>query len=146
MANTPFAVRLPLGLWLRLVPQGNVGWLVTVKPSDAEVDYLWPVSPPFRTSPHLFIGPTHGLSAAESVRICRDLRFVLSEEGYRIAAEAAQSADVEAVNVAIARYGKGRLRLTITGFKAAEAEGQSQRGASLKWVTFKGEACVPRSE
>jgi hypothetical protein len=145
IANTPFTVALPRGLWLRLLPQGQQGWLLNVNPPDGAVDYIWPVSPPFRTAPHLFIGPAYGTSAAESVRLHRELRFVLSDTGYRVAADAAEGSDPKDVETAIARYGKGRLRVTITGF-AMSPTGDARTGRydRLRWVTFTGEACVPQ--
>jgi hypothetical protein len=148
-AETAFSVRLPHRLSLRLVPQRKHGpmlsgvWKIEVNPPEGITDFIWPVSPPFQTAPHLYIGETYGWTAQESVGVERQLRFVVDENDYEAAAAAAQRRDPGEVERSIAQFGKGTLRLVVTGFSVAHASNGTPH-VPLEWITFRGEACVPR--
>jgi hypothetical protein len=145
-AGTAFSAPLPHGLRLRLVPEnGNAPalpsvWRITVTSPEGTTDYVWPVSPPFRTAPHLYIGQTYGWTARESVSVERQLRFVLDDRAYEAAVEIAQGRDPGDVERSLAQFGRGTLRLKVTGYSLASAV----EGASLEWITFEGGACVAR--
>ena len=58
-------------------------WDISVGPaSETRMDYLWVVSPPVQTAPHRMIGSGYGLTARQSARIERPLRFVLTRVDY----------------------------------------------------------------
>jgi len=67
---------------------------------------------------------------------------MLHERGYAVAA--AERSDVDAVPTSIERYGKGSLRLSITGFAVAPAAAGHETGPALEWITVEGEACIGR--
>ena len=78
--HTPFVAELTAGLELRLRLEADFGWRITVGRPGGMVDYMWVVSPPFRTAPHVQLGPVYGLSARESMAFVRELRFVLTDK------------------------------------------------------------------
>jgi hypothetical protein len=143
-AGKPFRAALLRGLELRI----SDGWDISVGPvGEATVDYLWVVSPPLRTAPHRTIGPGYGFTARESARIDRSLRFVLTRSDYdaaRAAIDDTRSADQTLRE--LDRLGRGTLSLVIVDFRIRDnvrlADGSTTD--AFEWVTFKGEACVPR--
>lgn len=131
------------GLEARLRAEGRFGWHISVGPSGSPDDYLWVVSPPFRTAPHLSIGPTYGWTASQSAKLSpRKLRFVTSAREYQQAKQLVERATGEPgapITVDdIERRGRGSLELTIVEFKETEA------GRALAWVRVDGTACRPR--
>jgi hypothetical protein len=145
-AGTPFRAALLRGLEFRL----SDGWDISVGPAgEATVDYLWVVSPPLRTAPHRMIGPGYGLTARESAGIDRPLRFVLTRADYdaaKAAVDRTQPAD-ETLRE-LDRLGRGTLSLVIVDFRVRDnvrlADGSTTD--AFEWVTFKGEACVPKRD
>jgi len=143
-AGTPFRTVLLRGLEFRL----SASWEISVGPiEEAALDYLWLVSPPLQTAPHRMIGPGYGLSARDSARIERPLRFVLTRADYdaaRAAIDSQQSA--EETLRRLDQLGRGHLSFVITDYQIREdvtlADGR--KGDAFDWITFKGEACVPK--
>jgi hypothetical protein len=117
-------------------------WQIIVTPREG-TDYVWPVSPPFQTAPHLFIGQTYGWTAKESVALERKLRFVVDAHDYAIAVAAARRRSSDEVQRTLAQVGKGTLRLTVTGSSVGPADASSH--TPLEWITFEGEACAARA-
>lgn len=146
--NEPFSALLFGGLEFRLRPEGSYGWGIAVNPAaNRMVDYVWPVSPPYQTAPHLKIGPGYGLTASESVSFHRELRFTLTEEDYRVAfaAAARRPRDVNEVLEMLHRLHTGTLTLEITGFDVRKAlRFDKEEMDALSWITFRGKACRPR--
>lgn len=141
-AGTPFRADLPSGLEFRL----SEGWRISVGPkSEPDLDYLWVVSPPLQTAPHLIIGPAYGMTARESLRIERPLRFVLTKADRSAAVDAIALQSDETLK-RLAQLGRGRLSLQITDHQIREIVLPDGRpGDAFEWITFTGEACAPRS-
>jgi hypothetical protein len=143
-AGTPFRAALLRGLEFRL----SSSWDISVRPiGQAALDYLWLVSPPLQTAPHRMIGPGYGLSAQDSARIERPLRFVLTRADYD-AARAAIDGRLSGAETLrrLDQLGRGKLSLVITDYRIRD-NGRLPDGRTtdvFEWVTFNGEACVPR--
>jgi hypothetical protein len=137
-AGVSFTYALPSGLEFRL-PYSEGGWSITVGPADdREADFLAPVSPPFRSAPHRFIGLGFGVTAEDSVRVSpRALRFVLSRRDAQAARDIASAALVGDTHrlTHLDKLTTGTLMLRITGADADEEV--------VRWFGFDAEACVP---
>ena len=138
--------RKPIGgrLEARLLWDNGRTWGISVGPAGTDDNYLWVVSPPFRTAPHLMIGPGYHLTAHDSAKLSpREFRFVTSAAEFASAkalVDRALSDAGAAITVDdIERRGRGSLSLTITEFKLGAD------GSSLAWVRVDGKACQPRS-
>jgi hypothetical protein len=143
--DTPFVAELPVGLELRLRPAADYGWSITVGRPGGMVDYVWVVSPPFQTTPHLQFGPVYGLSARESMAFVRELRFVLTDEAYEAARKIVQEESASPAKIAkLERLGKGRLRIDVVKFGMRPSTKAVPLSEALDWIEFKGEACVPK--
>ena len=146
-----FSAPLPRGLELRLRPEPAVddlsfSWDILVNQPFGTEDYLWVVSPPFRTAPHRIIGGGYGLTAQESVQIQRDFRFVLNKAAYEEAVRIVETEPASsAKETALERLGQGTLTLRITGYGVREGITRSWGTSDgLEWIEFEGRACVPR--
>jgi hypothetical protein len=142
-AGTPYRATLLRGLEFRL----SADWNISIGPLEDATDYLWVASPPLRTAPHRMIGAGYGLTARQSARIERPLRFVLTRADY----EAARVAiDLESATDSLKRLeqlGRGRLSFAITDFRIRDVTLHDGRQSdAFEWITFRGEACVPRQE
>ena len=140
-AGTPFRAALLHGLEFRL----SDSWDISVGPADEPtMDYLWVVSPPLQTAPHRMIGPGYGLTARQSARIQRPLRFVVTRADYDAARAAIELRSAEETLKRMDQLGRGRLSFVITDFQVRDVTlaGGRQRDA-FDWITFKGEACAP---
>ena len=118
-------------------------WVVSVGPPGTVDDYLWLVSPPLQTAPHLVIGAAYHHSAAESAQLTpRRFQFVLTREEYErvrgMIERNGKDRTFELTAEELERMGRGRLMLTITGFSLREPRDV------LDWITFEARACVPR--
>jgi len=144
VAGTSFRAALLRGLEFRL----SDGWQLTVGPVDEPtMDYLWVVSPPLQTAPHLMIGPGYGLTARESARIQRPLRFVLTRPDYDAARVAIDLQSPEETLKRLDQLGRGRLSFVITDFHVRDVTLPDGRQAdAFDWISFRGEACVPREK
>ena len=139
-AGSSFAHALPLGLEFRLTFSG-AAWRIAIGPDDDPgADFLAPVSPPFRASPHLVIGAAFGVPAHDSVRVTpRQLRFVssrLAAQQARDIASAALVGDLQRLKD-LDKLAVGRLTLRILDADADEEV--------VDWVAFAGEACLTAS-
>jgi len=141
-----YVASLPRGLKLRLAEDGAFGWNISVEPANGSGEnYAWVVTPPFQTAPHMKIGPGYNLTARQSVRIERVYRFVLSQDDYRSAVQAADREPGDRLYEEIERLGKGSLTLQVTRFGVRMVNApEIGRMEALRWVEFRGEACVPR--
>ena len=141
-AGTPFRSPLLRGLEFRL----SAGWDISVGPAaEPTMDYLWLVSPPLQTAPHLMIGPGYGMTARESARIERPLRFVMTRADYDAARAAIDHRRAEETLKQLDQLGRGHLSFTITDYRIRDVTlPDGRQGDAFEWVAFKGEACVPR--
>lgn len=143
--DTPFVAELPAGLELRLRPEADFGWHVTVGRPGGMVDYVWVVSPPFQTAPHRQLGPVYGLSARESMAFVRELRFVLTDDAYEAALKIVQEEVASPDKLAkLEQLGKGRLTIDVVKFGIRPSARAVPLSEALDWIEFKGEACVPK--
>jgi hypothetical protein len=137
-AGASYTYSLPSNLEFRL-PYEGTGWSISVGPrDDRAADFLAPVSPPFRSAPHRFIGLGFGVTAQDSVRISpRTFRFVLSRRDAQAARDIASAALVGDTHRLkdLDRLTTGTLVLRITGADADEEV--------VRWLGFDAEACVP---
>lgn len=130
--------RAPIGndLEFRLSAEAPGGWAISVGPIGSLDDYLWIVSPPFRTAPHRYIG-----TEESSPRLSpRRFQFVTSKTEYE---RAAALVDIATRNPGkgigvkdIEQAGRGTLQLWITDSGVNQADG------SLEWIAVRGRACV----
>ena len=137
-----FATPIGEGLEFRLTADDAGVWRISVGPSGTRRDYLWLASPPFRTAPHLQIGPGYGLTGVQSAQKSpRAFRFVTTPQEYDTTVElvniALRDASGGLTAAAIAQRGKGTLELWITGFEARGSED------ALAWINVRGRACQP---
>jgi hypothetical protein len=141
-AGTPFRTALLRGLEFRL----SAGWDISVGPAEEPtMDYLWVVSPPLRTAPHRMIGPGYGMTARESARIERPLRFVLTRADYDAARAAIDLASAGETLTRLEGLGRGHLSFAITDYRIRDKMlPDGRQGDAFEWITFKGEACVPK--
>jgi hypothetical protein len=149
--GTDFRLALPKGLFFHLRAQGAFGWGITVRTRDGKDDFVWVVSPPVQTAPHLQIGPVYGLTARESAHFERSIRFVLTPEDYQRALglyEQWRTGQLTATEVNARReeLQRGTLRLKVTNFSVREGVKipEGVKGEAFNWIEFEGEACVPR--
>jgi len=141
-AGTPFRTALLRGLEFRL----SDGWDISIGPvSEPTMDYLWVVSPPLQTAPHRMIGAGYGLTARQSARIQRRLRFVLTRADYDAARAAIDLRSAEDTLKRLDQLGRGRLSFVITDFQVRDLPRVDRgQGDAFDWITFEGEACVPK--
>jgi hypothetical protein len=142
-AGESFRKPIGKGLEVRIKWDGRSAWIVTAGPVGSLDDYLWVVSPPFHTAPHVVIGEGYGVTASQSAQFSpRRFRFVTTATEYRRARDVADAAQRDAagrITVAdIERQGRGTLELWITDF------GTSSAGDALTWIRLKGRACQLR--
>lgn len=147
-AGTLFKLPVAPDLELRLRPDGDSGWQVTVGPRrDGFADYLWVASPPFQTAPHRVIGAAYGLTARQSAQLERRFRFVLNAADYEAARKIIDTEEAgETKLAALNTLGRGTVRLRITDFRIREHV-RNRAGAEIDvfdWIRFAGEICVPR--
>jgi hypothetical protein len=127
-----FRATLPRGLELRVDGDIKVGPV-----SEPRRDYLWLVSPPLQTAPQRIIGGGYNLTAEQSVKIPRSLHFVVTEADYqRMFRVVATGPPANLYEAELKRLTLGTLSLTVTDYKLG--------GNDYEWLSFKGEACVPR--
>lgn len=147
-AGTLFKVPVAPDLELRLRPDGDSGWQVTVGPRrDEFADYLWVVSPPFQTAPHRVIGAAYGTTARQSAQLERRFRFVLNAADYETARKVVETEEAGNTKLAtLNALGRGTVRLRITDFRIRD-DVRNRAGAEIDafdWIRFAGEICVPR--
>jgi hypothetical protein len=143
--GVPFRAQLPRGFELRLKPEDDFGWDISVRGPKGNLDYVWPVSPPYRTAPQRSIGPVYGLTAREAASFERDLRFVLSDADYDAAVKIVnEEVASEEKSARIEQLGVGRLTLMVTSFGLRKTAVRRQFAETFDWIAFRGEACVPR--
>jgi len=135
--------RLPAGKAFRAMLPGNlelrVDGDIRVGPaSEPFEDYLWLVSPPLQTAPQRMIGEAYNVTAAQSVSMMpRELNFVVTRADYdRVWQLFNANAPAEEYVREIRRLRLGTLYLMVTD--------SSVRGPDVEWLSFWGEACVPR--
>lgn len=136
-----FRAPLMLGLWLQIQPrdpEGAFGWSITVTAGpDGEKDFVWPVSPPYRTAPQLVIGRGYGDDSTQSARFSpRELRFVLTLASYTAAADIAGGPWTPERLESLGRIPTGELMVGITNFEAGPDD-------ALSWIALEGRACAP---
>jgi hypothetical protein len=137
---------LQQGLEFRMVKFGLNGWRIEVGPrGDPRKDYLWAVSPPYRSAPHRQVGPGYGLDAHESATLTpRELRYVVTNADYEKAIALVVQAESGDVDLAgIEALGRGALTLRIAGFGVDEHTAAPFPGGTLEWVAVTGQGCVP---
>jgi hypothetical protein len=142
-AGESFRKPIGKGLEVRIRWDGRSAWIVTAGPVGSPDDYLWVVSPPWQTAPHLVIGEGYGVTVRQSAQFSpRRFRFVTTATEYgraRDLVDAAQRDAAGRITVAdIERQGQGTLELWITDF------GSSPTGDALTWIRLRGRACQPR--
>jgi len=147
-AGTLFKLPVAPDLELRLRPDGDSGWQVTVGPRrGGSADYLWVVSPPFQTAPHRVIGAAYGVTARQSAQLERRFRFVLNAADYETARKIVNTEQAGETKLAtLNALGRGTMRLRITDFRIREHV-RNRAGAGIdafEWIRFAGEICVPR--
>ena len=137
-AGTPFRAALLRGLEFRL----SDNWDISVGPvGNTGLDYLWVVSPPLRTAPHRMIGAGYGLSARDSARIERPLRFVLTRADYDAARAAIDDTrSPEQTLRTLDRLGRGTLSFVITDYRILDDVRLSDGSTTdaFEWIAFKG--------
>ena len=138
VGGSSFSYSLPLGLEFRLSRAGPA-WRIVVGPrDDPDADFLAPVSPPFRASPHLVIGTAYGVPAHDSVRVTlRRLRFVVNRHDAQQARDIASAAlvgDLQRLKD-LDKLAAGRLTIQIVDADADEEV--------VNWIAFTAEACLP---
>lgn len=141
-AGMPFRAPLLRGLEFRL----SANWDISVGPvEEPKTDYLWLVSPPLQTAPHRMIGAGYGMSARDSARIERPLRFVVTRADYDAAIAAIDLQSAGETLKRLDQLGRGHLSFAITDYRVREVTlPDGRQGDAFDWITFKGEACVPR--
>jgi hypothetical protein len=147
-AGNSFGTPIGHGLEFRL----SSNWTISVGPvGEPDVDFLTIVSPPFRTAPHLTIGPAYGLTARESVGIERPLRFVLTKSEFAAAREAIESEPAEKLLRTLHTLARGTITFRITAYQIRQAPPALRRSVlggdgtpvdAFEWIAFNGEACV----
>lgn len=70
-----------LTLEVKAGQQKERGWSFALNDPGGN-DYIYPVNPPLRFNPSQTLGPGYGQSAKESLRINRELQFLLSSTDY----------------------------------------------------------------
>jgi hypothetical protein len=132
-AGSAFSARIQHGLEFTLSKE----WTISVRPAAGrEPDYLWLVSPPLRTAPHRMFGAGYGFTAAQSAALNRSLRFVLNQQDYDAALAAIDLADGAETLKRLDALGRGTLVLYVDKYEL--------NGNAFKWISFHGEACVPK--
>jgi hypothetical protein len=141
-AGDSFKKPIGKGLEVRIRWDGRSAWIVTAGPVGWRDDYLWVVSPPWHTAPHVVIGEGYGVTASQSAQFSpRRFRFVTTAAEYRRARDLVDTAERDAAGrltvAEIERQGRGTLELWITDF------GINPAGDALTWIRLRGRACRP---
>lgn len=153
LSGTDFRVALPrvLEFQLKADRAWNFGWRLRVTLRGDETDYMWVVTPPFHTAPHLFLGASYGVTTRESVQFERNHRFVLTREDYDRALKIYEDwstgrTDADVSRDRLGQLRTGTLRLTITNYSIAKRVRVTDGVEidALEWIEFEGDACVPR--
>jgi hypothetical protein len=117
---------------------------------DEHQDFLWIVSPPYRTAPHLYIGAGYNLTAHESLTMgARDFHFVINQRDYDEALMFYESFNGASIDRSmqlvqqIKRLGKGTLNLAIVDFQVRRRQDRTFTNV-IDSITFKATACIPR--
>ena len=128
-------LRRPIGRGLEF--RLSKDWNISVGPvADRTLDYLWMVSPPLQNAPHRMFGKGYGLTAPESAKLNRSLHFVLNRTDYDAAKDAIALPDGAETLRRLDALGRGALILYFDSYEL--------KGDDFKWISFHGEACVPR--
>jgi hypothetical protein len=130
--GSEFRAPLLRGLEFRLSKE----WEISVRPIHDDTDYLWLVSPPLRTAPQRKLGRGYGLSAPESAAITRTLHFVLNRVDYDAALASHNLEDAAQTLKVLDQLGRGLLLVYVDKFDLD--------GDNFRWISFHGEACVPK--
>jgi hypothetical protein len=138
-AGNSYGAPIGHGLEFRL----SSNWTISVGPEgEPDVDYLGIVSPPFRTAPHLMIGPGYGLTASESVGLERPLRFVLTKAEHDAARKAIESEPAESLLKTLDGLARGAIKLHIYAYQIRRTLPDGTPTDTLEAISFKGDACV----
>ena len=142
-AGRPYRAPIGSGLEFRL----SADWTISAGPVDEPtVDYMWVVSPPLQSAPHLMIGPGYGMTARESARIERPLRFVITRADYSAARAAIALQSAGETLKRLDQLRRGHVSIAITDYRVRDVLLPDGRpGDAFDWIAFKGEACVPRA-
>jgi hypothetical protein len=79
-AGQSYEQRIGGNLTLKVMPSD--GWTFSLEDA-ASHDYIAPVNPPLRFNPLQTLGPGYSLSAKESLKWDREVRFILNEPDYK---------------------------------------------------------------
>jgi len=91
------------------------------------------------------IGPGYGMTARESARIERPLRFVVTRADYDAARAAVDLESAEETLKRLDKLGRGNLSFAITDYRIRDVTlPDGRQGDAFDWITFKGEASVPK--
>ena len=141
------------------------GWHIAVFPEDAGMgrggnEYVWVVTPPYRSWNPSYLDTSYGMSAKEAVsQSPRDFNFVLDDQQYNRAADLLEKASMSRpqsdnrskaeieketreatdslMNFPVA---KGMLFILDSRIKPSEKNGD---GGTIEWLRFKVELRVP---
>jgi hypothetical protein len=102
---------------------------------------VWPV-----IYVQLNIGHSYGLTAKESARVQRDVRFVTNERDFRAMWDAVgygstPGVEIESLMALQRRLMTGRLSLRIQSFGLARGDDAK---AEFECISFTGQLCLPR--
>lgn len=147
MAGQSFSFDLPGGFRFDLTASDEGAWdIAVVDPKTPDVDYMWVVSPPYQTAPQRSIAASYGQTATENASFTRELHFVLNAKDHQkmfdlLAARARSDRILDALDALTT----GSLTLDVTGFESRMFTWHDgSRHEGFAWITFAGEACVPR--
>jgi hypothetical protein len=151
-----FQKQLNSNLVFRLEPHAEPsvpGWTINLHPSkgiDADLEFSWVVTPPFRLWNPRYLNVSYGYSAKEAVSIKeRTFSFVLNREGYEAASAAVQKLlwphghsehELAEAQRLLDSVRKGTGKLVILDSKVREPENGP---GVIEWLRFQVELCIP---
>lgn len=159
--NKAFDKPLGGGLTFRLAPNGKnwpTGWEIRIAPVTSAVpgeeaqDFVWVVTPPYRSSNARYLDTQYGITSKEAVAWSpREFSFVLSSSDYAAAKASAEKVlwpktdqqEQEGLDE-LARIPVGIGTLAILDSRVAAGKGEGDFG-SIDWIKFTVELHLPCS-
>ena len=120
------------------------GWMFSLEDAAGH-DFIYPVNPPLRFNPSQLLGCGYGQTSRESLRISRDLRFLVNESDYQrfdpLLKNALWPADApnpdraaDEYLTALDKLSTGLLRLKILHFDVAPDDAVRSVGLKVEFI------------
>lgn len=135
------------GLWLRLLPEGNEGWMIEIHKGNGDDDYGFPLNPPFHFGNSQYMATGYGLTVEELLKDEREIFFSPTEEERQRAVKFYEDTvenDNSPESATKFLAGLSAMISAVVKFKPLQHE-TTDEGQSVSWVQFSITVIVPKN-